>query len=87
MIGLHFDGVSISLEDESGVWLGADLLGRRYATKTICYIDLEANFIHPPQGKAEECLWMARALLLFLVGAYLSINDGQMMSLRRLAIF
>ena len=30
MIGLWFDGVSISLEDESGTQLGAELLRRRY---------------------------------------------------------
>ena len=48
MIGLRFDGVLISLEDELGVWSGAELLGRRYATKMICYIDLEADFMHRP---------------------------------------
>ena len=48
MIGLRFDGVLISLEDELGVWSSAELLGRRYATKMICYIDLEADFMHRP---------------------------------------
>ena len=37
MTSLWFGGVSISLEDESGIQLGADLLGRRYATETIHY--------------------------------------------------
>lgn len=45
MIGLRFDGVLISLEDESGIWLATNLLGRRYATEII-YIDLEVDFLH-----------------------------------------
>ena len=48
MTGLRFDGVPISLEDESGVRLGANLLGRRYATETFGYTDLEADFMHCP---------------------------------------
>ena len=87
MIGLRVDGVLISVEDELGVWSGAELLGRRYATKTICYTDLEVDFMHRPQGTAEECLQMARAFLLFLLGAYLFTNGGQTVSLRWLAIF
>ncbi|KAL0008564.1 hypothetical protein SO802_010066 [Lithocarpus litseifolius] len=50
----------ISLEDESGIQLGIDLLGRRYAIETIYYADLEADFMHRPQGTANECLRMAR---------------------------
>ena len=46
MIDLRIDGVSISLEDESGIRFGVDLLGRRYATKTIRYADLEVDFVH-----------------------------------------
>ena len=48
MTGLRFDEVLISLEDESGIRLGVDLLGRRYATKMIHYTDLKADFIHYP---------------------------------------
>ncbi|KAL0004891.1 hypothetical protein SO802_012452 [Lithocarpus litseifolius] len=48
MTSLWFGGVQISLEDELGVRLDADLLGRRYATETIRYTDLEANFMHRP---------------------------------------
>ena len=44
MTGLRFDGVPISLEDKLRVWLGAKLLGRRYATEMIHYTDLEADF-------------------------------------------
>ena len=87
MIDLQFDGVSISLEDESGIRLGVDLLGRRYATKTICYTDLEVDFMHRSQGMVEECLWMARVFLLYLLEAYLFSNGGQMVSLRWLALF
>ena len=66
--GLQFDGVLISLKDELGVRLGANLLGRRYATDMIHYTNLEADFMHRPQGMAEECLRMARAFLLFRYG-------------------
>ncbi|KAL0010984.1 hypothetical protein SO802_006092 [Lithocarpus litseifolius] len=41
MTGLRFDGFLVSLEDESGIRLGADLLGKRYATETICYTNFE----------------------------------------------
>uniref|UniRef100_A0A7N2L9M4 Aminotransferase-like plant mobile domain-containing protein n=1 Tax=Quercus lobata TaxID=97700 RepID=A0A7N2L9M4_QUELO len=44
MTSLRFDGAPISLEDKSGVWLGAKLLGRRYATEMIHYTNLEADF-------------------------------------------
>ena len=87
MIGLRFDGVPVSLEDESGVRLGMDLLGRWYATEMICYTDLEAGFMHRPQEIVEECLRMARASLLFLVGAYLFATGGQTVSLRWLTLF
>jgi len=53
---LRFDGVPINLKDKSGIQLGIDLLGRRYATETIHYTDLEADFMCRPQGTAEECL-------------------------------
>ena len=76
MTGLRFDGVLISLEDESGIQLGIDLLGRRYATETIRCIDLEADFMHHPQGTAEEYLQMARVFLLYLLKAYLCANGG-----------
>ena len=41
---LQFDGVPISLKDKSGFQLGAELLGRRYVTKTIHYTNLEVDF-------------------------------------------
>lgn len=76
IIGLRFDGALISLEDESSVRLGADLLGRRYAIETIRYTNLDADFMHRPQEMAEERLRMARAFLLFLVGVYLFAIGG-----------
>ena len=48
MIGLRFDGVLISLEDKSSTQLGVKLLKRRYATETIHYINLEADFMRHP---------------------------------------
>ena len=62
---LRFDGVPINLKDKSGIRLGIDLLGRRYATETIHYTNLEADFMCRPQGTAEECLWMAKVFLLY----------------------
>ena len=87
MTSLQFDGVPISLEDESGIRLGVDLLGRRYAIEMIYYTYLEVDFMHHPQGMAKECLQMARVFLLYLLGAYLFTNGGQTMSLRWLVLF
>ena len=87
MTSLRFDGVPISLEDESGTQLGAELLGKRYATETIRYTNLMANFMHRPQGMVEECTRMAKVFLLYLLGVYLFANGGKTMSLRWLAFF
>ena len=43
--------------------------------------------MHCPYGTAEECLWMARVFLLYLLEAYLFANGRQMVSLRWLALF
>ena len=48
MTSLWFGGILISLEDELGIQLGADLLRRRYAIETIHYTDLKANFMNRP---------------------------------------
>ena len=59
MTGLWFDGAFINLEGELGIQLGLELLGRRYATKTICYTNLEADFMRCPQGTTNECdMWI-----------------------------
>ena len=43
--------------------------------------------MHCSQGTAKDCLWMARFFFLYLLGAYLFSNGGQMVSLRWLALF
>ena len=87
MTGLQFDGALITLEGESGTWLSLDFLGRRYATETICYTNLEADFMCCPQVTAEECVKMVRVCSLYLLEAYFFTNKGQTMSLRWLALF
>ena len=74
MIGLRFNGASISLEGKSSTQLGLELLGRRYATETIRYADLEADLTSRPQVMAEECARMAK--VLYLLGAYFFANWG-----------
>ena len=68
------DGVSISLEDKLRTQLGVELLRRWYTIKTIRYTDLEAGFMHRPQGIAEECIQMAKVFLLNLLRAYFFAN-------------
>lgn len=68
MTGLRFDEVLISLEDKSSTQLGVELLGRKYATETIYYTNLEVDFMRYPQGTAKECVRMARVFLLYLLG-------------------
>ena len=87
MTGLRFDGVSISLEGDSSTQLGLELFGRRYATETIRYIDLEADFMCRPQVTAEEYAKMAKVFLLYLPRTYFFANGGQTVSLRWLALF
>ncbi|KAK9997980.1 hypothetical protein SO802_017583 [Lithocarpus litseifolius] len=76
-----------SLDDELSIQLGANLFGRRYVIETIRYTDLKADFMHFPQQTAEECLQMARLILLYLLEAYLFANSRQMVSLRWLVLF
>ena len=80
--GLWFNRLSISLEDKLGTQLGVELLERRYATKTIRYTNLEADFVGRPQGTTKEFSRMAKVFLLYLLGANLFANGGQTMSLR-----
>ena len=87
MTGLSFEGATISLDDVSGVQLGIDMLGRKYSTKTIRYFDLVSDYIFLPQRTTEECIRMARAFLLHLLGAYLFANGGKTVSLRWLTLF
>ena len=55
--------------DGVGVQLGIDILVRKYSTKTICYFDLVSNYMFLPQRTTEECVHMARAFLLHLLGS------------------
>ena len=85
--GLRSDGPIINLENESGIQLGIDLLGCRYSSEHIHYFDLENDYRPPSLVTLDDCARMARAFLLYLLGAYLFANEGQTMSLRWLALF
>ena len=63
------------------------MLGRKYSTKTIRYVDLVWDYMLLPQRTMEKRVHMARAFLLHLLGAYLFANGGQTVSLRWLTIF
>ena len=56
-------------------------------TKTVCYFDLETDHRHLPQKTPKDCAQMARALLMYILGAYLFANSGQTLSLRWLPLF
>ena len=87
MTSLRHDDTIINLEGELGTWLVIDLLGRRYSLDTICYFDIKADYRPLPQETVVDCAWMARAFLLYILGAYLFANGGQTVSLRWLALF
>ena len=87
MTGLRCDEAFINLEGESGIRLGIDLLGRRYSNETIQYFDIKVDYKPLPQVTAENCAKMAKAILLYLLGAYLFPNGGPMVSLKWLALF
>ena len=74
MIGLRYDGAFINLEVKSSTQLGIDLLGRRYTSKMIRYFDIETDYWPLLQVIANDCTKMARAFLLYLLGAYLFTN-------------
>ena len=87
MISLSFKGVITSFDGVSGIQLGIDMLGRKYSMETIHYFDLVLYYMFFPQRTMEECVHMARAFLLHLLGAYLFDNGGRTMSLRWLTLF
>ena len=87
MTCLRCDGTIINLEGKSSTRLVIDLLGRRYFTDTILYFDIEVDCWPFPQETTEDCAQMARAFLLYILGAYLFANGGQTVSLRWLALF
>ena len=67
--------------------MGIDLLKRRYTTEMICYFDIMADYRPFPQVMADDYAKMARAFLLYLIGAYLFTNEGQTVFLRWLTLF
>ena len=72
MTGLSFKGTIINLDGVSGIYLGLDMLGRKYSFESICYFDLVSYYMLLPQRTMEEFIRIARAFLLHLLGAYLS---------------
>ena len=53
----------------------------------IRYFHIKADYKPFPQVTVEDCAKMARAFLLYPLGAYLFANRRQMVSLRWLALF
>ena len=51
-----------------------DFLRKRYTTDMICYPNIEADYILLSQVTADDCAKMARAFLLYPLGAYLFAN-------------
>jgi len=84
---LSFKGAIINLDGVSGVQLGIDMLGRKYSIETICYFDMVTDYMFLPQRTMEECVRMAKAFLLHLLGAYLFANGGQTVSFKWLTLF
>lgn len=70
-----------------GIQLGIDLLERRNLSERIHYFDLEKDYRPPSLATLDDYAWMARAFLLYLLGAYLFANEGQAESLKWLALF
>ena len=68
MTNLRCDGSIINLKGESGVQLVIDLLGRRNMTDVIHYYDIEMDYKPLPQVTPNDCAWMAKAFLLYILG-------------------
>ena len=85
--GLRCDRAIISLEDELGVQLGIELLGRRYMMDRIHYFDIESYYKPLPWVMPRDYAWMVRAFQFYILGAYLFTNGGQIVSLRWLTLF
>ena len=54
---------------------------------TICYGDIEMDYRPHPQVTHNDCGRMAKAFLLYILGAYLFTNGGQTVSVRWLSLF
>lgn len=66
----------INLEDESGIQLGIDLLGCTHPSEHVRYFDLERDYKSLSHTTLDDCAQMARAFLLYVLGAYLFVNGG-----------
>ena len=82
MIGLRCDRALINLKGKSGTRLGIDLLGRRQTTNVIRYFNIEMDYKLLSQVTADDYTQMAKAILLYLLGAYIFANEGQKISLK-----
>jgi len=71
MTGLRRDGPFIDLDGESSTQLSIDLLGHWYLSKSICYFNLEADYKPYSQVMPSDFTQMARAFLLYILGASL----------------
>lgn len=67
--------------------MGINLLRRRYNIETFCYFYFEMDYKPFLQATANDCAQVARALLLYLLRAYLFANGDQTVYLRWLALF
>ena len=76
MTGLRCDGAIINLEVKLGTRLVIDLLKRRYSLDTIHYFDIEVDYRPLPQETVVDYARMARAFLIYILGAYLFANEG-----------
>ena len=76
MTGLRCDGAIINLEVKLGTRLVIDLLKRRYSLDTIRYFNIEVDYRPLPQETAMDYARMARAFLIYILGAYLFANEG-----------
>ena len=71
MTGLRRDRPLIDLDGESSTQLSIDLLGHWYSSKSICYFNLEADYRPYSQVMPNDFTQMARAFLLYILGASL----------------
>ena len=73
MTDLRCDDAIINLEGKSVTRL---VIGRRYFTNMISYFDIEADYRPLPYETAEDCTRMAKAFMLYILGAYHFANGG-----------
>lgn len=87
MTSLRSYGSSINLEGEFGIQLAIDLLGRAYPSECIRHFYMERDYKPHSSATPDDHAQMAKAFMIYVVGAYLFANGGQLVSLRWLALF